>query len=146
VFLMRALGLRLACNETLPLIPVAITGKDNNMADYSSRSFGQKGGRGNLTYHKSDNSFLRAFASTFSLVTKQDISWQLFRVATKLTLLIFSELLNKPRPMASWRRITKSGGKVLGGVAQLLPRHSHGPPPRPYGRKPRHRRLACLCR
>jgi hypothetical protein len=110
--LMRALGLRLACRETSPLIPVAIAGKDNDMADYSSRSFGQKGGRANLTYHTSDDSFLRAFASTFPLATKQDISWQLFRVATKLTSLIFSELLNRPRPMASWRRITKSGGSI----------------------------------
>jgi hypothetical protein len=109
---MRALGLQLACNETSPLIPVAIAGKDNDMADYSSRSFGQKGGQANLTYHKSDDSFLRAFASTFSLATKQDIFWQLFRVTTKLTSLIFAELLNKPRPMASWQRITESGGSI----------------------------------
>jgi hypothetical protein len=144
--LMRVLGLRLACNETSLLILVAMAREDKAMANYSMCSFGQKGGRANLlTYHNSDNFFLCVFASTFPFATQQDISWQLFCVATKLTFLTFSKLLNKPQPMASWQQITKSGGSI-GHVEQLLPcQHSHGPPPHPYGRKLCHQCLACLC-
>jgi hypothetical protein len=103
---MPALDRRLACNEPWPLSLVATAREDNDMADYSSRSYGRKGGQANPTYHTSNNAFLHAFAYTFPLATQQDISWQLFRVATKLTLLIFFELLNKPQRMASWQQIT----------------------------------------
>ncbi len=108
--LVRALGLRIAVNEASPLVPVTIAGKNNPLADFASRSFGTPDAP-SKPYHCSEPDFLHIFNTSFPL-PDQDTSWQLFQLSDKLSSLVFSELLTRHQPMASWRRITTRGGTI----------------------------------
>jgi len=102
--LVRALALRHCATESSPLAPLTIAGLRNLMADLASRSF-KKAGKG--TYELTDLAFLLKFNSDFALT--QDASWKLFRLADKLSSLVFSELRMQPSPMGSWMRLTTKG-------------------------------------
>lgn len=105
--LVRALCIRHCTNESSPLAPLSIAGLRNLMADLASRSF-KKAGKG--TYELTDFAFLHKFNSDFPLT--QDASWQLFRLANKLSSLVFSELRMQPSPMGSWMRPTMKGSAI----------------------------------
>ena len=105
--LVRALCLRHCINESSPLAPLSIAGVNNEMADLASRSF-KKSGKG--TYQLTDSQFLFKFNSDFPLT--QGASWKLFRLAHKLSLLVFSELQMQMSPMASWMRLTRKGHAI----------------------------------
>ena len=105
--LVRALCLRHCVNESSPLAALSIAGVRNKMADLASRSFKQAG---RDTYDLSDTNFLLKFQSDFPLT--QDASWKLFRLADKLSSLVFSELRMQPSPMGSWMRLTTKGHAI----------------------------------
>ena len=107
--LIRALALRLRANRASPLIPLSIAGIDNIMADISSRLFSRRNANGEL-FKMSDDEFLHFFNSRFPL--PQGNSWRYFRLSSKISSLIFSELLGKASTMGSWLRITARGGDI----------------------------------
>jgi hypothetical protein len=95
--LVRALMMRINVNEALPLVTVLIQGCRNDMADVASRSFGPAGKASAATFDSSNPSFLNSFNSQFPL--DQDDSWLLFRLSTKLSSLVYSELRGAPQSM-----------------------------------------------
>jgi hypothetical protein len=62
------------------------------------------------TFDSSDPSFLHSFNSQFPL--DQNTSWQLFRLSTKLSSSVSSELQGQPQSMDSWRRLTRKGNAI----------------------------------
>ena len=102
-----ALATRQRALRTSPLSTLTIAGRNNDMADIASRSFGNNN---TTTYHLSDLEFLTNFSSTFLLPQGQ--SWQLFRVSSKLRQLVSSEIRSELCTPASWRQITKNGGSI----------------------------------
>jgi hypothetical protein len=105
--LVRALMMRINVNEASPLITVSIQGCRNDMADVASRSFGPDS---SANFTTPDLVFLHSFNSQFPL--EQDASWRLFRLSTKLSSLVFSELRAQPQNMDSWRRLTRKGNDI----------------------------------
>jgi hypothetical protein len=108
--LVRALMMRINVNESSPLVTVSIQGCRNDMADVASRSFGPAGRESSTNFAASNLSFLQSFNSQFPL--EQDASWRLFRLSTKLSSLVFSELRAQPQNMDSWRRLTRKGNAI----------------------------------
>jgi hypothetical protein len=80
------------------------------MADVASGSLGPAGKASAATFDSSDPPFLNSVNSQFPL--DQDDSWPLFRLSTKLSSLVFSELRGAPQSMDSWRRLTRKGNAV----------------------------------
>jgi hypothetical protein len=108
--LVRALMMRINVNESSPLVTVSIQGCRNDMADVASRSFGPTSNTSPTNFELSNLAFLQSFNSQFPL--EQDASWQLFRLSTKLSSLVFSELRAQPQNMDSWRRLTRKGNAI----------------------------------
>jgi hypothetical protein len=108
--LVRALMMRINVNEASPLVTVSIQGCRNDMADVASRSFSPDACNSSPTFEASNLSFLHSFNSQFPL--EQDASWRLFRLSTKLSSLVFSELRAQPQNMDSWRRLTRKGNAI----------------------------------
>jgi hypothetical protein len=108
--LVRALMMRINVNEASPLVTVSIAGILNKMADVASRSFGPSSSTSSTNFTSSDASFLHSFNSEFPL--EQNASWRLFRLSTKLSSLVFSELRARPQNMDSWRRLTRKGNAI----------------------------------
>ena len=105
--LVRALCLRHCITQSSPLAAWSIAGALNGMADLASRSF-RKAGKD--TYNLSDSQFLAKFNADFPLT--QNASWKLFRLASKVTSLVFSELQTKMLPMGQWMRLTTKGHDI----------------------------------
>jgi hypothetical protein len=130
--LTRALAMRIHVNEASPLISHSIAGVDNRMADMASRTF-HRNTATHETFTRPDDDFLHLFNSTFPL---QDNSWRSFRLSSRITSLVFSELRGKASTLASWRRITKKGS-VIGSIGQTsshpsvtwIPSSQTSPPP-----------------
>jgi hypothetical protein len=78
------------------------------MADVASRTF-NKSSASDKTFQFSDAEFLQFFSTTFPL---QENSWSVFRLSTKLTSQIFSELRGKTSTLGSWLRITQTGSAI----------------------------------
>jgi hypothetical protein len=108
--LVRALMMRINVNQASPLVTVSIQGCRNDMADVASRSFGPAGQASATTFESTNLAFLKSFNSQFPL--EQGNSWQLFRISTKLSSLVFSELRTQPQSMDSWRRLTRRGNAI----------------------------------
>jgi hypothetical protein len=106
--LTRALALRIHANEALPLVSVSIAGKQNEMANTASRTFGRHAATSD-TFFDNDSAFLHSFSTTFPL---QDGSSRVFRLSDKLSLRIYSELRGETSLLGSWRRITESGSAI----------------------------------
>jgi hypothetical protein len=106
--LARALALRIHANEASPLISVSIARVNNQMVDVASRTFSRTSATAE-TFQLSDHEFLQHFATTFPL---QDTSWRVFRLSTKLTSRIYSELRGETSTLGSWLRITKTGSAI----------------------------------
>ena len=111
--------MRIHVNEASPLISHSIAGVDNKLADMASRTF-HRNTATHETFAMPDDDFLHLFNSTVPL---QDNSWRSFRLSSKLTSLVFSELRGKASTLASWRRITKKGS-VTGNIGQTSSRPS----------------------
>jgi hypothetical protein len=94
--------MRIHVNEASPLTSHSIAGINNKLADMASRTF-HRNTITHETFAIPDDDFLHLFNSTFPL---QDNSWRSFRLSSKLTSLVFSELRGKASTLASWRRIT----------------------------------------
>jgi hypothetical protein len=103
--LVRALMMRIN-----PLVTVSIQGFRNAMADVASRSFGPGSKTLSTTFDTPNLSFLQSFNAEFPL--EQNASWQLFRLSSKLSSLVFSELQTQPQSMDSWRRPTRKGNVI----------------------------------
>ena len=101
-FLLRALALRLRKRQASPLLCASIPGKDNTMADTSSRAF--RGTNGNVTFSISDADFLTHFNSRFPL---QSASWHRCHLPASWTSQVMSCLLGQPLTMASWNALPK---------------------------------------
>ena len=108
--LVRALMMRLNVNQASPLVTVSIQGCRNDMADVASRSFGAASDTSSATFESSNLPFIHSFNSQFPL--EQETSWQLFRISSKLSSLVFSEMRAKPQTMDSWRRLTRKGNAI----------------------------------
>ena len=108
--LVRALMMRINVNQASPLVTVSIQGCRNDMADVASRSFGQGSTTSSTNFDQSNLSFLQSFNSQFPL--EQNASWRLFRISSKLSSLLFSELRGLPQSMDSWRRLTRKGNAI----------------------------------
>jgi hypothetical protein len=108
--LVRALMMRINVNEASPLVTVSIQGIRNAMADVASRSFGPGNKNSSTTFDTPNLAFLQSFNAEFPL--EQNASWQLFRLSSKLSSLVFSELRTQPQSMDSWRRLTKKGNVI----------------------------------
>ena len=102
--LTRALAFRLcAPNKASPLVPLPIQGRDNYMADLSSRSF--KAARGAGNYNLTDVQFLTKFNADFPL--QQKASWLMLQLHTRITSLVCTLLCNGTLPVGSWLRLKK---------------------------------------
>ena len=85
--LVRALMMRINVNEASPLVTVSIQGIRNAMADVASRSFGPGNKNSSTTFDTPNLAFLQSFNAEFPL--EQNASWQLFRLSSKLSSLVF---------------------------------------------------------
>ena len=133
--LVRALALRHVVTESSPLAPWSIAGANNKMADLASRSFHKAGPD---TFDLDDTDFLTKFNSDFPLT--QGASWRMHTLPNSITSLVFSELSQRPQPMGSWLRLTKTGstsgstGNIsLASMASRTPtsKAGHSPLPSP---------------
>jgi hypothetical protein len=106
--LARALALRIHANEASPLISVSIAGVNNQMADIASRTFRGTSATSE-TFTLSDDEFLQKFSNSFPL---QNASWRGFRVSSKLSSRIFSELRGETSTLGSWLQITTKGSAI----------------------------------
>ena len=106
--LTRALAMRIHVNQASPLTSLSIAGVDNTMADTASRTF-HRNTATNTTFAINDDEFLLTFNSSFPL---QDHSWQGFRLSSKITSRVFSELKGEASTLASWRRLTRKGSAI----------------------------------
>ena len=111
--LTRALAMRIHANQASPLISVSIAGVKNVMADVASRTFSRHT-VSDSTFKITDSEFLHMFSSKFPL---QDTSWNIFRLSTKLSSRIFSELRGQTSTLGSWLRIT-TRGSVIGHIGK----------------------------
>lgn len=114
--LLRALALRLKQSETCPITPVHIPGKQNQMTDIPSRSFGSV-----AEWHcKTDNDLLTLFNTLFPLPGQA--SWTVFHVSSAVAMRVISLLRMRPTTLAEWRRLPRSGrhigniGKPMSGL------------------------------
>ena len=117
--LTRALALRHCANESSPMVPLSISGKNNGMADLSSRSFRKTGAAG--TYNWDDLTFLTHFNERFPL--EQGALWLTARHHNKLLSRVFSLLRSEQQPMGSWIRLPKSScdiGRIGSGTVKEL--------------------------
>lgn len=111
--LLRALALRLKRSETCPLTPVHIPGKQNQMTDIPSRSFGSV-----AEWHcKTDDDLLTLFNTRFPLPGQG--SWRVFQINSAVATKVISVLLMQPTTLAEWRRLPKSG-KLIGSAGKPM--------------------------
>ena len=111
--LVRALALRLKENETCPLTPVHIPGKQNMMTDIPSRSFGSV-----PEWHCSTNDeLLTLFNTTFPLPGQA--SWTVFQLSSGLVTRVISVLRMQHTTLAEWRRLPKIG-KHIGTIGRPM--------------------------
>jgi len=107
--LLRALAIRQRVQRSSPLITVSIAGKDNNMADASSRSFGGEGtawAEAGLT----DDAFLLRFNRAFPL--PQNNSWRGFQLSSAIVSRVISVLRGERSTLGSWIRLPQSEGSI----------------------------------
>jgi hypothetical protein len=100
--LTRALFLRFVIEQTSPLAPLNIPGRENKLADLPSRSF--RAGKAD-NYCLSDLAFLDFFNSKFPLT--QNKSWLALRPRDKLSWLVCSALRLERVGTESWTRLPK---------------------------------------
>ena len=111
--LVRALALRLKANETCPLTPVHIPGKQNMMTDIPSRSFGSV-----PEWHCRTNAdLLTLFNTTFPLPGQA--SWTVFQLNSGLVTRVISVLRMRHTTLAEWRRLPKIG-KHIGTIGRPM--------------------------
>ena len=104
--LVRALALRLKKNETCPLTPVHIPGKQNSMTDIPSRSFGSV-----AEWHcRTNGELLTLFNKLFPLPGQA--SWTVFQFNSALATRVISVLRTRPSTLAEWRRLPKIGRHI----------------------------------
>ena len=97
--LTQALAMHIHVNEASPLISHSIASVDNTLADMTSQTF-HRNTATHETFTLPDDDFLHLFNSTFPL---HDNSWCSFRLSSKLTSLVVSELRGKASMLVSWR-------------------------------------------
>jgi len=102
--LLRILALRMIACQASPLTTLHIEGKQNQMADFASRSFAE--------FPKSMN-FLTEFHRRFPL--PQNASWIEYHFPTKIIGRVLSTLSTETPALGSWRRLGKRGS-VTGGT------------------------------
>ena len=108
--LLRALALRQQICKSSPLLVVHTPGAQNDMADIASRFSSTP------KLNKSSPNLLTYFNTHF----KQENSWEIFHLPSKLTSLVMSSLLDTQLTLESWRRLpglVKSTG-ATGAVIQ----------------------------
>ena len=117
--LLRALSCRLRTKRASPLSALSIAGKNNIMADVSSRTFHKNTATGH-TFAVSDYAFLTNFSFSFPL--PQPACWQMLRLSTKVTSAVLSELQTMPSTLASWLRLSATGTAIgTIGLSSLPP-------------------------
>jgi hypothetical protein len=95
--LIRALALRLKLNETCPITPLHIAGKENSMTDIPSRSFGSKP----QWLCKSYLDLLTLFNTLFPLLNQN--SWTVVRISYAVSRQVTSVLQMKDCTLDKWR-------------------------------------------
>ena len=106
-FLLRALALRLRTRQASPLLCASIRGKDNTMADTSSRTFRGTNGRDTFAIHLTD--FLTFFNNKFPL---QSGSWVRCHPPASWISRVMCCLRGQPLTMASWNALPKPAGNT----------------------------------
>lgn len=111
--LVRALALRLKANETCPLTPVHIPGKQNMMTDIPSQSFGSV-----PEWHcRTNEDLLTLFNTTFPLPGQA--SWTVFQLNSGLVTRVISVLRMRHTTLAEWRRLPTIG-KHIGTIGRPM--------------------------
>ena len=113
--LLRFMHLRQRIRQVSSLLPLHITGENNEMVDISSRAF--KNGK----YFKASQNLVNYFNIHFPL--PQNISWTEFRIPTKLSLRVISCLRGDPLQMESLLNLPKLG-RSIGPTGALIPNYA----------------------
>jgi hypothetical protein len=107
--LIRALALRIKQCAAAPITPLHIEGKQNQMTDIPSRSFGSEA----KWYCKTDDDLLTLFNNKFPLPNQA--SWTVFQPSSAICTRVISVLRMRVSTMEEWRRLPVSG-KLIGNV------------------------------
>ena len=113
--LLRLLGLRIRTMQASSLVPMRIAGKDNTMADITSRAFNEG------KFFHAHNKLTQYFDSNFPL--PQQASWTVFQLTKKMLLPVISCLLGEQSPMESLTR-QPNPIKNIGSTGVPIARHS----------------------
>jgi len=104
--LVRALALRQKKQRACPLTPVHIPGRQNQLTDIPSRSFGS-----NKEWHcRTNTDLLNLFNSKFPL--PQQASWNVFQLNSAIVTRVISVLRMKLTTLEEWRRLPKIGRHI----------------------------------
>ncbi|KAL7545250.1 hypothetical protein ACHAWF_013086 [Thalassiosira exigua] len=101
--LVRALALRMAQAQCSPLTPLHVAGKQNDIADIPSRSFGSEP----KWFCETDDDLRTLFNNDFPL--PQQNSWTVFRVSPEISTRVISVLRMRLTSLAEWRRLKPIG-------------------------------------
>lgn len=112
--LIRALALRLKVSQAPPLSTLHVAGDANAMTDIPSRSFGDPA----KWFCETDIELLSLYSREFPLPPQ--LSWNVYRINTKISSRIVSILRMQHFSMDEWRRLP-SPGEHIGSVGQSSP-------------------------
>ena len=104
--LLRALALRLKKSHVSPLTPLHIAGKQNDMTDIPSRSFGSE----KKWHFERDEDFLTFYNSRFPLPNQN--KWSIFRPSRGIESRVISVLRLQVLKMEEWRRLPRRGRHI----------------------------------
>ena len=113
--LLRALALRLKKSHVSPLTPLHIAGKQNDMTDIPSRSFGSE----KKWHFEKDEDFLAFYNSRFPLPNPTQNKWSIFRPSQKIVSRVISVLRLQVLKMEEWRRLPRRG-RHIGGTGEPI--------------------------
>ena len=96
--LLCGLSMRQRVTWLAPVMVSHIEGKENQMADFASRSFNKN----SFSHTDDDSQFFIRFCTKYPL--SQNLSWKFVRPMQKMTLLVLSTLYGQQLPLQCWMK------------------------------------------